>query len=464
MPPLLALLLCIVFVVYRLHADKENKQTIALWIPSVWLLYCGSRALVYWFGPSSIMSDSGSTLEEGSPIDRLFLSVLIVLALVVLAQRGIQWRIVFDRNRWLVALYSYALISILWSEVPFSSVKRFVRLIGGVLMALAILTEPSPRKALETVFKRLVYILIPISLVLIKYFPNFGVTYRTHSGAKSWIGVTMGKNQLGILCMVSAFFLLWNFFTVRKNQRRHRSLMEAGSYFLVLGLSLFMMFGEGAYSATALFCLPAGIVTFGLLRWAQRRCFRLSAKTLIVPVAAIFLIGASLPFLGTSPVSGISGILGRDATLTSRTDIWETLRPFAVEMPVFGHGYGGFWTERAIAIADVNEAHNGYLEVVLILGVSGLVLLFGFLISYCRHVHRSLALDHDAQWAIFGFCLLIMLVLHEATEASFLSEADLLWTCVIFVSTKYRVVEAPEPSVTDEGAMDAPRFIEEAWT
>ncbi len=154
MPPLLALFLCIVFVVYLLRADRMKAENLshAVWLPTIWLMYGASRQLVYWFG-GAIFSDNASTSEEGSQIDRLFLSSLILLAFIVLARRGIRWKIVFDRNHWLVVLYSYAFISILWSDVPFASFKRFVRLAGGVLMALVILTERSPTAGIRGGFQ-----------------------------------------------------------------------------------------------------------------------------------------------------------------------------------------------------------------------------------------------------------------------------------------------------------------------
>ena len=150
------------------------------------------------------------------------------------------------------------------------------------------------------------------------------------------------------------------------------------------------MFGEGVYSATALACLPAGIATFFLLRWTQKRGFRLSVAALLVPIASMFVVGASLPFLGTSPIGGVTGVLGRDATLTERTAIWEMIRPLASDAPLFGHGYSGFWTQRVVAMVTVNEAHNGYLELILILGVLGLLLLFG--ISLFRIAGRCIDL------------------------------------------------------------------------
>ena len=466
MPPQLALLLCTAFVVYLFRADKDKdidsyKPSLGLLLPTLWLLYSGSRELVYWFG-NGFITDNGSTIEEGSQIDRLFLCTLIALSVVVLSRRNLNWRTVVDRNRALVLLYGYAFISIGWSEFPFSSFKRFIRLGGGVLMALVILTETSPREALETVFKRMVYILIPFSMVLIKYYPNLGVVYRAHSGGKSWVGVTLSKNQLGILCMVSAFFLVWRFFTKRKILARHRTFVETGTYFLLFGLCLYLMLGEGAYSATAMACLPASIITFYLLTRAQRRSARVSTKALLIPITVIFLLGASLPFLGTSPVAGITDLLGRDATFTSRTDIWNILRPFAEEAPILGHGYGGFWSESVIRLAEVNEAHNGYLEVILILGIPGLIVLFGYLASCCRHVQRSLAWGYNADWAIFGFCFIVLLVLHEATEASFLAETDLLWTCMIFLTMSYESVEVSEEFETEEEETGELPYAEEA--
>ena len=155
MPPLLALFLCVAFVLFLFRADDNKAETVSrvVWLPAIWLMYGASRPLVYWLGAGAIISDNASTPGQGSVIDPLFLSILITLALTVLARRRISWTIVFARNHWLVALYSYALVSILWSDVPLSSFKQFVRLAGGVLMALVILTERSPRRALEAVFK-----------------------------------------------------------------------------------------------------------------------------------------------------------------------------------------------------------------------------------------------------------------------------------------------------------------------
>jgi O-antigen ligase len=74
------------------------------------------------------------------------------------------------------------------------------------------------------------------------------------------------------------------------------------------------------------------------------------------------------------------GAVGRDASLTGRIPLWQTLWPFARQRLLLGWGYAGFFN------ADVKEmqyiwkiiewkapnAHNGYLDIMLQIGVIGL--------------------------------------------------------------------------------------------
>jgi exopolysaccharide production protein ExoQ len=67
--------------------------------------------------------------------------------------------------------------------------------------------------------------------------------------------------------------------------------------------------------------------------------------------------------------------LGRNSTLTGRTDIWAAVLPMA-RNPLVGAGFESFWLSPSVhqRLADLfpglplNEAHNGYIEVYLELG------------------------------------------------------------------------------------------------
>jgi len=101
-------------------------------------------------------------------------------------------------------------------------------------------------------------------------------------------------------------------------------------------------------------------------------------------------------------VADFTSLVGRDATLTGRTDSWAGLVPLAERNPHFGMR---LW--RHLDLSDggrgpmVNEAHNGYLEVLLQLGLVGLVITSMFLLSFGRSAVR--ALTHDYDWASLAF-------------------------------------------------------------
>lgn len=433
MPPQVALLLCIAFVFYQLRADRpKTNVSWALWIPTLWFLYSASRPLIYWLGAGTITE--GNPLEDGSTVDRSFLTILILLGTAVLVSRPVKWDLFKREHAWLIALYVYAMLSAVWADITlYVSLKRFVKFVGGVLMALVIFSEAVPREALVTVFKRLVYILVPFSLVLIKYFPALGRAYTPHSGGTMWIGVTGTKNGFAGLCMISAFFLIWNYIVNRRERNPSRFKLESFTYLSILMMSLYMLRADGAYSATALVCLPVGLLTLLLLVRFRKRQLKGATGIFLVPLVLVFFVGTCLPFVGTSSMSSVAALLGRDGTMTGRSEIWASLTPHALGNAFLGHGYGGFWSWEMLTQGLLNEAHNGYLAVILELGFVGLCLLFALCVSYYRKLRLELWQPGAFGWAAFGIGLLLMLVLHEITEAAFLVASDVIWMSLIFV-------------------------------
>ena len=163
--------------------------------------------------------------ESGSMLDQVSLTGLALAGIIVLARRRYDWPGALRRNGWLLALLAYMVVSTLWSDITSIALRRWTRESIVVIMALVLMSEAHPRKALESLLRRSAYILIPFSLLLIKYYPALGVAYATWSGQRMWIGVTVHKNSLSALCVVSAFFLLWATF----RRWRARSIGRLGS-------------------------------------------------------------------------------------------------------------------------------------------------------------------------------------------------------------------------------------------
>ena len=86
------------------------------------------------------------------------------------------------------------------------------------------------------------------------------------------------------------------------------------------------------------------------------------------------------------------GLVGRDPTLTGRTDIWEVTLLGLQDIAVAGGGYGAGWVVVAARISAIlgtapGHAHNGYLDLAADIGFFGLglvlsVMFWNFVMSF----------------------------------------------------------------------------------
>ena len=172
MPPFLALILWFVLLVALFWWDpgKESGVSAALWVPLIWMFIMGSRLPSQWLGVQ--VGSQVQAMEEGNPIDRTIFFGLMLAALGILMSRSFKWDTFFARNLALTAFLLFALISVVWSDFPLVALKRWFRDLGVYFAVLVVLSDPRPLDALRTVLRRLAYLLIPLSIVLDKYFPG----------------------------------------------------------------------------------------------------------------------------------------------------------------------------------------------------------------------------------------------------------------------------------------------------
>jgi exopolysaccharide production protein ExoQ len=412
----------------KLDRQQAPKTTRALWVPTLWILLIGSRPLGRWFQYSA-------ESEASSPLDRTFIVILIIAALWVLGRRQFDWSKAVRENSWLVVLAAYMLVSVLWSRMPEKSFIRWVREMPALLMAFVILTEPSPRQAIQSILRRAIYIFIPFSLILAKYFPVYGVEYGRWSGIQMWTGVAGQKNGLGMLCIISAFYLFWTL--VKRWRGKNPCVWKYQTYIEVsiLLISIYLLMGpnhDPFYSATSTYSLILAISVYcGLLLMKKLRA-RLPPVTISAAVGILMLFGIITLFTGGSTVGSAASRAGRDATITGRTEVWAALMPVAMRHPVFGGGFGGFWTPETRSLFEISGAHSGYLDILLDLGFVGLILYSFFIVSSGRKAGRELSFDYD--WGALWICYLMMVVLHNTAESSLNSLATFMTAFLIFFS------------------------------
>jgi O-antigen ligase len=456
MPPPVATLLTLAFIAYLFRRDIREKPDIsgALWLPALWLILGCSRAASEWLNIFGLPVSGGASAQEGSPLDALLCFALIIAGFCVLAKRQIRLSEIVRNNQWLTIFLLYCLVSIIWSDFPFVAFKRWIKILGHPIMALIVLTEPDPKEALVRLMKRCAYVVLPVSILWIKYYPQFGRGFSPWGGATN-VGIAGDKNMLGADCLIFGYFFFWYLLqtwrTERSTWRRNELRLIAG--FLI---GIWWLFSQ-AHSATSLTCLLIGLLVVVFV--GSRSINRNFIGTYLV-VGLVLVAAAEMAF-------GISGrmseSLGRGSTLTGRTGLWARLLELHTN-PIVGTGFESFWLgDRLKQLEDVfyvvpNEAHNGYLETYLTLGSVGVFLLVGLFVATFWKIR--LELFRNFEMGRYRLGILAALVLYNWTEAAFKTLSP-LWFVFYLIATDYpRILLATaQSSVVVEKSEESREFV-----
>jgi exopolysaccharide production protein ExoQ len=417
MPSQLILLCTYGFAVWLFRKDLKWRHTdsAALLIPGLWIAILGSRPVSEWIG-----GGGGGGDVEGSPINTLTFGLLIVLAIRVLNRRGVDWGAVVGRNKALFLIFFFLAVSAFWSQIPFVSLKRLFKIFGCVPVAMVILTEADPAAALRAVFVRVSYFLFPLSVVLIKYFPQIG-RQVSHSGENMFTGVTTQKNSLGLLIFVFFPIILWDLLELIKDkndpQRKKQMAIRIGILFL--GAWLLQI----CDSQTSFLCLVVGLIIF----WGSGRLIRMKhgKPVLISGLTLVFGLMALDKTFGLSDT--VVAALGRNPTLTGRTDIWRVVMEQKTD-PIIGEGFYTFWDTKGANVTDqlmkINSTHNGYLEMYVDGGLVGDCLLALLLLSAGGRVIQRLFAG--GALARLGLTYWFTTLIYNLSESSFF-RLEVLW-------------------------------------
>ncbi len=456
MPPLLALLLGLVFVGLAFRSDRSRSPgtSIDLLWPLLWYLVAATRPLGVWFyiwGIPVPGADVGADAADGSAIDRNFLILLTLIGLRILMRRNFDWGGTFRRNPWVTTFLVFMACSIIWSHYPYVSLKRYIKILGSIIMALVVLTDERPAEAFRTILRRGLYIHLPMSILCTRYFREIGVSFDWSGAAESWQGIATSKNTLGQVAMLGVIYFFWEV-------RRHWHLYKWRSlHFVYLLMALYLLKGsEDAISMTSLSVCVFALVVFLRIQALRNRPAAIRPFVRKVFYATVALIGLilihSVVLFSEDSVLGVMITqFGRDITLTDRTYIWTDVYAAASANPLLGVGIGGFWLGRMANIPwnenmtwVLGQAHSGYVDTYLQLGLVGGVLLAAILFSTLPKLIDSLQTDFDFGALRITLFLTIMFV--NITETTFLRGDHHLWfilQIVLWIMPPAPVASAP---------------------
>lgn len=447
MPSSIAAVFCALGILGLFVLDRYPKvrTSVALWIPVIWIWINGSRPVSQWLQRGDF-ADTPSAVLDGSPLDALIYGILLVLGLIALVARKQRVAAVLRTSGPVLLFFFYCGISVLWSDFPFVAFKRWTKSLGDLVMVLIVLTDLDPIAAIGRLLKRTGFVLLPVSILLIKYYPDLGRGYSRWEGTLFNVGVTTNKNLLGMICLILGLGSLWRFLQSYENERtslRRRHLFAQG---IIVGMAIWLLWLSNSMTSLSCFGLAAVLILMTHFFTIARKPIAIHFLVLTILVTSVF----SLFFGGGGEVLAQ---MGRNSTLTGRTDIWRLVLGMGGN-PIIGTGFESFWlgdrlsTVWNIYYFHLNEAHNGYIEVFLNLGWVGIALLSVLVLSSYRNITRSFR--QEPETASFRLSYLLVAVIYSLTEAGFrmLNPMWLFFLLVVSMKTKLAATVPGEQSET----------------
>ncbi len=408
-----------------------------LWLADVLILIC-----VFIFVNISAFGGAQfpnvSSLDD--PIWRLLpaLGLIVIFMIVSLFARGLLgefWR-TFYKNYWLIMFLLFSLISILWSVY-----------FPATLYELSLLFFSSLAAAYFSIRYRIsgsISLLTGVAAVCI--FISYSFVFFTSGGIMqnppftgSWCGLFWHRNHTGSLM---AFFSM--IFLTRSLMEENLSGVVRLFFATLYLLAVWHVFGSRSAAGILIFItLNAGVAIF--YYWVKRRDQLVSKH-----YYAFFTIAVIGFVVFVTNLEFFFGLLGRTAQMTGRTPLWnDLLLNFYSAKPWVGYGFGALWMQENFRLLmqsrhgwlyPVYFADNGFLDILLNLGVVGLVLFLGILVAAFRRSIR--ALRRNGSWEDILLFLILCYVVLANLAYSFLFEVDyFVWMIFLVFSFLVKAME-----------------------
>lgn len=361
-------------------------------------------------------------LQQETPMLRLIWPpvYLVIMGLCV-------WRFETIARAWpawiivgLLILYAFA--SKYWSIDPGVTQRRTIALAFSSAFAVY-LGAAFPGRHLARVLTEAGILMGVGSLILVFAWPAVGIHQYENAGL--WRGMWYEKNQMGLVMVATAVAASASL--ASGDPRRVLPIVT-----LIVSTALVL----ATQSKTSLLCLLLGVGLIAGL-WTLRKAGPALA------VAGVWL-GTVIGAVGIYFVAFAPGVileaLGKDPSLTGRTDIWAALMRRVADRPMTGYGYSAFW-ERDSAQADfirletgwdVPSAHNGWIDLLVQLGWPGAVVV-GAVIAIATLAVLIRLGGMGVREGFWSAGYLIVFVVLSLSESVLLNHANLPWALLLVV-------------------------------
>jgi len=332
-------------------------------------------------------------MTQTSVVNQLLYGGLFIISLICLIPRKDEFFAIIKREKFFSLFIVFAVISILWSDYSLLTFKRIFRIITVFLTCISFLLYVDSSEEILKPFKYILYPYLVLTLIVVLVLPE-----AKDPQFQTWRGFTSHKNSLGEIGYIAV--ILCYIFYKGENSVRSKTI---AAFMLFLSTILLI----GSFSSTSIIIL---IFLFGLaVLLSLDKIFKpirigRTVSFITITFFAIFVIGIMI----LSPELGklIPELFGKDTTFSGRTILWDYLLTEIQFNHILGSGYQAFWipeSKRIILLNETfyspfNQAHNGYIDILLQSGYIGFVMMIMIFINYFNN-YVKISKPHP--WVLF---------------------------------------------------------------
>jgi exopolysaccharide production protein ExoQ len=385
------------------------------------------RFLEYVFALGALFFTTGGLTvlltPENSPNSPLVQVVGVAIGLLALA--GLLLR-PLSINRaailyWpMLLLVAFAAFSMMWSDEPDITLRRAGSLILTTIFALWLVE----RFRSETAFKLVVTTFIALCAAcwfVILFDPHMGIHQETdlvaYAHAGSWRGLYFHKNDFGRAISFGAVT-----FAVAAIVYRRWTIV-----FMLLFVQAMVLIANSQSSQAIILSIVPSAAVLGLA-WLRDKS--VTTRTMIISVTVPLLI---IVYMASGIIfSAVLEALGKDETLTGRTEIWMGTIQILAQNSIFGGGFGAGWGPirdplKALTGIEVGHAHNGYLDLVADIGVVGLSMILLLTAWMTRKTFATYLAAPRMAIGLFGFAFAIFYIVGNWAGSFLMLHNNIYW-------------------------------------
>ncbi|NOH01014.1 MAG: O-antigen ligase family protein [Chloroflexi bacterium] len=355
---------------------------------------------------------------------------LIILMALFRLGGFVKFREMLWKNMLAVVLVFFGGISVFWSISPEDTLNDFYLVLKITVLGIYL----SQVYSLEEILDLLVGVFAlasALSILAVWLVPEIGISGRY------WQGIYSFKNFLGrLMAFGNAIAILYWLKSGGMVFKRILALV----FFILTGVLL--VFSKSTTSVLLLLGMYATLIVYGVWRkfpayWNLRN---LGVAALVLGfITSIIAWNWERIYALIVRTPALAVLFLRSPTLSGRTELWEILLGWFQQRPIFGFGYGAFWSLYPDGISNsstpqmIRHAHNGYLEIALGLGIVGLVI---FLVALFLAWKRAFTLLSQRRQIVFilPILALIYFTLANITYSIAFERPDFHWLLFIIVT------------------------------